>query len=308
VALGWALIYRWAGSRGQIRQVLPPIAALLVVGSAGYHTWLLFGHWPHSPRIDNAFTTAPVELARELAARAEDEAVFVEVIPEADDDIAAFEWYAPESEMRRMDFRKCLPLAHERDTETAYLVISGRDLDTVDHLIEMYPGARISEPLDLWQTTGTLVEVPAGAAAPEPPQRAYARFEPGLELYGYEWSGGALRAGETLFITAYWHVIAPLPADLIAFVHVGDGVEQPLAAQRDDRPCLGLYPTDRWLPGDLVPDSFAIRIPSDTPPGEYDLAVGWYQWPSLERLHLIEADQPLADDRAVIGRVEIEAR
>jgi len=307
VALGWALIYRRMASRGSepLRRTLPLIALVLVVNSAGYHTWLLFGRWPHSPRIDNAFTTAPVELARELAARAEDEAVFVEVIPEADEDIAAFEWYAPLSDMRRMDFRKCLPLAHERDSETTYLVISGRDLDSAGRLEEAYPGARVSEPLDLWQTTGTLLEIPAGALAPEPPQRAYARFEPGLELYGYEWSGGALRAGETLFITAYWRASATLPADLIAFAHLGNGVEQPLAAQRDDRPCLGLYPTDRWLPGDLVPDSFAIQVPSDTPPGTYDLALGWYRWPSLERLHLVEADLPLADDRAVIGQVEI---
>jgi hypothetical protein len=91
-----------------------------------------------------------------------------------------------------MDFRKCLPLTHERATPTAYLVISGRDLDSAGRLEEAYPGARVSEPLDLWQTTGTLLEIPAGALAPEPPQRAYARFEPGLELYGYEWSGGAL--------------------------------------------------------------------------------------------------------------------
>jgi hypothetical protein len=37
------------------------------------------------------------------------------------------------------------------------------------------------------------------------------------------------------------------------------------------------------------------------------VAVGWYSYPSLERIPLIEADTPLPDNRAVIGTLHISA-
>jgi hypothetical protein len=56
-----------------------------------------------------------------------------------------------------------------------------------------------------------------------------------------------------------------------------------------------------------VPDSFAITLPEDAPLGDYPLAVGWYSFPSLDRLTLLEADSPLPDDRAVIGAIRVAA-
>jgi hypothetical protein len=60
-----------------------------------------------------------------------------------------------------------------------------------------------------------------------------------------------------------------------------------------------------WHPGEVVPDSFAITLPDDAPPGEYPIAVGWYRFPSLERVALIAADEALADGRAVIGTIRV---
>ena len=66
-----------------------------------------------------------------------------------------------------------------------------------------------------------------------------------------------------------------------------------------------MYPTSRWRKGDLVPDSFAVTIPTDAPPGEYSLVIGWYSYPSLTRLSLTTAEHPLPEDRAVIATIRV---
>jgi hypothetical protein len=314
VAVGWVLIAGWAqeklfGNNRRSGKYLAPIGAVLILGSLTYHTYLLFIVWPEVSNLREQFTAEPVDLALDMLERAESEVVFAELIPESED-IAAFEWYFPGQPIDRMDFRKCLPLAHQNDTRINYLVISGHDRETVGKLLDLYPESEVPlRDLDLWQTTASVVEVPPGAIAPPPANQPAARFDSGISLYGYDWSGDTLRPEESLFLTFYWQVTEPVSTDWTAFTHIGTGLDdQPLVAQRDGLPCLGFYPTSSWKPGLVVIDSFAVTIPADTPPGEYDIAIGWYAFPSLERLALLDADQPLPDNRAIIGSIRVVER
>ena len=151
-----------------------------------------------------------------------------------------------------------------------------------------------------------LVEVPPGAPAPPVPHPVSGRFDPGIRLLGYDWSGPKVKPGESVFLTLYWQAEADLDSDLTAFLHAGTGLgDSRMVAQRDGQPCQGLYPTSLWRAGDVVPDSFAVTIPPGTPAGDYPLAVGWYRYPSLERLPLTEADTPLPDNRALIATITI---
>jgi hypothetical protein len=67
------------------------------------------------------------------------------------------------------------------------------------------------------------------------------------------------------------------------FVHLLDA-DGRLVAQHDGPPMEGRYPATAWLPGDVVPDVHRIALGPDTPAGTYQLQVGMYGWPSLERL------------------------
>jgi hypothetical protein len=67
------------------------------------------------------------------------------------------------------------------------------------------------------------------------------------------------------------------------FVHLLDA-DGRLVAQHDGPPMEGRYPATAWLPGDVVPDVHRITLGPDTPAGTYQLQVGMYGWPSLERL------------------------
>jgi len=291
-------------------------AVLLLISSLALNAYDYFVRYPRAPGLAEAFTHTPVRLARTLIERAQTEAVFVERITEAED-VYAFDFLFPGTPVRRLDFRQCMPLADGRATRTTYLVLAERDPQSVGSLARAFPSATITrikpEGASL-MGQAVLVEAPPGATWHEDAiATVSARFAPGIKLLGYWWSGPKVKAGESLFLTVYWKAEADFSTDFTTFLHVlprqwhGDAIATPLIAQRDGQPCQGFYPTSQWRAGDVIPDGFAITFPSNTPPGDYPLAVGWYSYPSLERLTLTEADQPLPDNRAVIGTLTISA-
>jgi hypothetical protein len=66
-------------------------------------------------------------------------------------------------------------------------------------------------------------------------------------------------------------------------------------AQHDALPCGGAYPA--WQPGEVIIETYRLALPSDLPPGEFALNIGWYNETSGERLPVVdEAGQPAADN------------
>ena len=55
-------------------------------------------------------------------------------------------------------------------------------------------------------------------------------------------------------------------------------------SQRDAGPRNGTYPTSSWDKDEIIPDVYALTIPRDAKPGEYQLIIGMYAWPDLQRL------------------------
>jgi hypothetical protein len=110
------------------------------------------------------------------------------------------------------------------------------------------------------------------------------RFGEDLALVG--WSLDAppnLRPGETISLTVVWQAQQPLATDYTAFAHLVDGDGQGWAGD-DHEPHDGLYPTSAWWPGEMVRDTFTLTVPAGSPPGLYDVHVGWYDPITGERL------------------------
>lgn len=308
MALGWGTAWDWLRARFPARPAAI-LAGLALAASLALNAYDYFGRYASQPELPAAFTVTPVRLARDLIRRAEAEAVFAETITEADEDIYAFDFLFPGTPVRRLDFRQCLPLAEGRPARTTYLIWSERDATTAPQLLQAYPDAAvtvITPEAEALVRELTLVEVPAGARPTLSALPAQARFEPGLSLIGLAVTPDVVPAGESVLLTLYWRAEGALPADMVAFTHIGTGLaDSANIAQRDGPPCQGLYPTAQWLPGDVVPDRFAVVIPPDAPPGEYPIVVGWYRYPSLERLPLVDAAHALADNRAIVGRLRV---
>lgn len=305
--LGWGAL--WDARPARLgRPAALALAGLALGASLALNVYDYFGRFARQPDLAAWYTATPVRLAEDLITRSQSEAVFVERLPEAED-IFAFDFLLPGTPVRRLDFRQCLPLADGRAAPTTYVVWSERDPTSAPALRRAFPAAQVAvirpESEALIREL-TIVTAPAGARAVVEARPARARFTPGLELVGVSQAPAGLRPGESVFLTLYWRAEAALTEDLVAFLHLGAGLDgAPPLAQHDGQPCQGLFPTSRWRPGDLVPDSFAITLPADAPPGEYPLVAGWYRYPSLERLPLESADQALADNRAVIGTVTV---
>ena len=70
-----------------------------------------------------------------------------------------------------------------------------------------------------------------------------------------------------------------------------------------------MRPTTGWLPGEVLEDPYRIPVPSDAPPGAYQIEIGMYDPDTLERLPARDADgNRLAQDRILLTEIEIEER
>ncbi len=120
-------------------------------------------------------------------------------------------------------------------------------------------------------------------------------FGSDMRLLGYNLSATTVQPGETIAFTLFWQADAPAQNYWSVFAHL-IGPDGNLIAQQDKVPYGGVYPTNRWYPGVIVDDDYAITLPPDAPAGEYHIFIGMYDWQTGERLPLTTpSGAPLAN-------------
>jgi hypothetical protein len=81
--------------------------------------------------------------------------------------------------------------------------------------------------------------------------------------------------------------------DYTVFVHLLDETDQ-LVAQHDGQPWWQVkIPTSSWQQGETVLDQHTLQLPPELPAGTYRLQTGVYYWETLERLSVLENDNPV---------------
>ena len=116
----------------------------------------------------------------------------------------------------------------------------------------------------------------------EKPQPVEATFGDRISLVSFA-APDSIAPGQTLDVRLYWKALQPLEEDYIVFVHLLDSSGE-LVASHDGPPRNRESPTSTWLPGDIVPDVHSVDLGDGTPAGTYQLWVGIYTWPDIERL------------------------
>lgn len=118
-----------------------------------------------------------------------------------------------------------------------------------------------------------------------------ASFADTLELAGWALDPEELTPGQELVLTVLWRATKQPPARYTMFAHLehGDGK----VAQDDHEPHGGMYPTTNWAEGEMVRDTFRLRLPPDLAPGDYVLRVGWYDTLTQDRLSLADGSDAL---------------
>jgi hypothetical protein len=81
----------------------------------------------------------------------------------------------------------------------------------------------------------------------------------------------------------------------------------PLWVQDDSEPCRGFYPTTSWHEGEILVDRLELVIPPDAPPGQYDLAMGFYYVWTGERLPITDSTVPAEHNVVSLGKLQVVA-
>jgi hypothetical protein len=154
------------------------------------------------------------------------------------------------------------------DTER-YLPLTGAD-----------PSAPPLDVLLLDAATG----VDWGYRAPDPQARAAATFGGAIALDGVTLDAAQVTAGGSVDVTLLWRFVQSMDADYVATLQLLDDAGGLVAQADGDVPG---YPTSYWWAAPPFPDTRALAIPPETPPGTYRLWVGWYRLPDGARLPVI---------------------
>jgi hypothetical protein len=133
------------------------------------------------------------------------------------------------------------------------------------------------------------------------------RFGENIRLLGYSIENDELKPGNKLEITLYWQAEGAAERYWSVFVHLL-GPDGELVGQHDKVPYDGLYPPNRWWPGQIINDRFTIEVPMDAAEGEYSLSIGMYDHLTGERLQLTDRfGQPAVNNQIELAKkVQIE--
>ncbi|MBN2574237.1 MAG: glycosyltransferase family 39 protein [Deltaproteobacteria bacterium] len=128
-------------------------------------------------------------------------------------------------------------------------------------------------------------------------------FEDAIELVGADFPPSIRRPG-TIPLTLYFRVHKKPRPGFRVFVHFDAPGEPRLLG--DHALLNGTFPTDYWLPGEYIRDSYDVEVPlMTTPAGRYTLLIGF--WPGGEGKRLrITAGHNDGGDRTQVGFIEIK--
>lgn len=132
----------------------------------------------------------------------------------------------------------------------------------------------------------------------------YLNFGDKMELLGYELDRDRVQPGQKIDVTLLWRAKATMDHNYTIGVHVlGHGLRD--LGQTDTYPGRGTYQTTLWRPGDVIRDTYTVRIAPDTavpalgrlsvgvsfsPPKGQAAASGGQNKPVQEQLPVVDAE------------------
>jgi hypothetical protein len=149
----------------------------------------------------------------------------------------------------------------------------------------------------------TVAGRPRVFALPPMQTEVRATFGDVLTLWGYD----SAQTESALTVTLVWGALDAPGRDYKFFVHLFNPADESVPAQVDAMPRNFAYATGQWVKGEVVTDTVTLSF-AGAPPGEYRVAVGWYDPTSpAERLPAFDASaQPLELNRVVLPiRVDV---
>ena len=99
-------------------------------------------------------------------------------------------------------------------------------------------------------------------AIPADARREPIQYGDHVQAVGVKIDPTTAHPGDTVWVTIYWSVLAPLNRDDTVFIHLLDQEGRSIA-QANSWPGQGTYPTSLWQPGTVIVDRYPVQIPVD---------------------------------------------
>ncbi|MBI3177422.1 MAG: hypothetical protein HYZ35_05475, partial [Chloroflexi bacterium] len=298
-AIGAAAAFDWARGKRRLQLLL---AGSLIV-SAGWNLYDYFGRYPRQPGLFDSFEVGLWTLSQAAARRAAAGTGYL-VLDEAGLEHPAVQLTRELTggDLRIINGQKCFAYPAHSATDTIF----GTLPQWIAPVVAQYPAAHVTDVMhepEAYQYGG-VVSVPAGQASVDGNAEPIAMFGGSFALLAATLPADPVRPGDSVPITLRWRVAEPVDTAYSTFVHLV-GVGKPLVAGVDAAPCASWYPTDRWHTDEVVQYQLTLVIPSDLVAGNYEVAVGMYNWISSERLPVVQTNgrEP---DRAFVGSMVVK--
>jgi hypothetical protein len=135
-----------------------------------------------------------------------------------------------------------------------------------------------------------------------------------IALLGFDLPQSHVRAGDSFPLTLYWKATAPVPVNYQVFVHLVGPRDRLWGQPLRDKLNPGDFPTTWWPLDKYVRDDYAtpesvVRVKPDTPPGEYEIAVGLYTLADGARAPVFDTNGNHTGDSIVLPvRVQVRPK
>jgi 4-amino-4-deoxy-L-arabinose transferase-like glycosyltransferase len=330
VAVGCLQAWQWARKRRlapkRIRwasRALGAWAMALLIGGgliySGVQTTVgYFRLWAADPDLFTHFEVGASEIGRAIAALPAGERVYLSPVPADHPGVVLYSGRRPG--VQGYQGRYCMVAVDRASQDTTYLIAHHDDRQSLPQLAATYPQSQpvSAGVLHYGQPYFSVVRVPAGTASRIVPQHVsnvnWAAPEATIQLWGYDLDRTSCQPGDRVALTLYWRITAAAEAlaeDYTVFVQLlgpdNPATGVPIWAQDDSEPCRRGYPTSAWRSDEIVIDPYALAVPEDAPAGAYQIAIGFYEWPAMQRLPVLDAAGQVAGDHVLLTALEVAA-
>jgi 4-amino-4-deoxy-L-arabinose transferase-like glycosyltransferase len=103
-----------------------------------------------------------------------------------------------------------------------------------------------------------------------------AEFEEGVAFLGYDVEPEKPEIGGSFELTLYFEAIESINRNWQVFVHLDGHGHEFHRLNGDHYPLNGLFPTNRWLKGDIIRDTIKLNVPIDFTAKHYTIYLGLY--------------------------------
>jgi hypothetical protein len=214
-------------------------------------------------------------------------------------------WYPPERwQVGEVVVTRTLPWAVGPTYSVGLGVVQGNDWGYVDQRLPIrVQDSELVVRLFDGDTWARLIRVEEGEPLeelrtfnlPSPQHTLDADFAGQIRLLGYDLEHATRDTAHESRLTLYWQALAPIDTSYTVFAQLLDPTGG-VRAQVDSVPQGGGYPTDWWLPGEVVADPLLLELPPGAPRDvSYRLIVGLYDPATGTRLTVTGTGADFAD-------------